>query len=160
MIVVSNSTPLIALSKISNLPLIQDLFGFIIIPQAVYQEVVTQAPTRPGAIEVRQASWIKTQVPKDQTKINYLLADLDRGEAEALVLAEELSANWILLDEAKARLVAEFLGLNYIGTVGLLLVAKRMGYIPAIRPLLDGLIANRFFLSQKIYQSLLIEAGE
>jgi uncharacterized protein len=159
-IVVSNSTPLIALSKISYLSLVQDLFGSITIPQAVYQEVVTQAPTRPGAIEIRQASWIKTQVAQDQTKINYLLADLERGEAETLVLAEELSANWVLLDEAKARLVAEFLDLNYIGTVGLLLVAKRMGYIPAIRPLLDELIANRFFLSQKIYQSLLTEAGE
>jgi predicted nucleic acid-binding protein len=49
---------------------------------------------------------------------------------------------------------------DLFGTVGLLLVAKRMGYIPAIRPLLDELIANRFFLSQKIYQSLLTEAGE
>lgn len=160
MIVVSNASPLIALSKIGRLSLLAELFGSITLPQAVYQEVATQAATRPGAIEIRQATWIKTQKPSDQTKINYLLADLDRGEAEALVLAEELSANWILLDEAKARLVAEYLGLNYIGTIGVLLLAKQLGLISALRPILDELRVNRFRISQRIYQSVLAEAGE
>lgn len=160
MIVVSNATPLIALAKIDRLDLLQELFGTILIPQAAYDEVVTHAPSRPGAAEVRQADWIHTQAPADQTKVNYLRADLDTGEAEALVLAEELDADWVLLDETKARFAAELLGLRFMGTVGLLLLAKRMGKIVAIRPLLDELRIKKFHLSEKVYQAVLQEAGE
>jgi predicted nucleic acid-binding protein len=159
-IVVSNATPLIALTKISRLDLLQELFGTILIPQAVYDEVVTHAARRPGAAEVRQAEWIYTQAPADRIKVDYLRADLDPGEAEAIVLAEELGADWVLLDETKARLAAELLGLRFTGTIGLLLLAKRMGKIPVIRPLLDELRMKKFHLSEKVYQAVLQQAGE
>lgn len=160
MIVVSNATPLIALAKIDQLLLLQSLFNTIHIPQAVYEEVVTKAPHRSGATEIRQASWIHTQIPIDRTKIDYLRTDLDPGEAETIVLAEELTADLVLLDETKARLAAQFLGLNFMGTVGVLLLAKRMGYVTIIRPLLDELKANKFYLSDRVYQAVLKQAGE
>jgi predicted nucleic acid-binding protein len=160
MIVVSNATPLIALARISRLALLRDLFGVILIPQAVYDEVATGAPTRPGAENVRQAEWIQARTLADHAEVDYLRADLDLGEAEVLVLAEESAAGLVLLDEPKARLAAELLGLRYVGTVGLLLLAKQTGRVTAIRPLLDDLRAKHFHLSDTVYRAVLERAGE
>jgi len=96
----------------------------------------------------------------DKNRVSYLRADLDSGEAEAIVLAEELSANWLLVDEPKARLAAQLLGLRFIGTVGLLVLAKQQGYIAEVRPLLDALTSQNFYLSQRIYQAVLKQAEE
>ncbi|MEA3349613.1 MAG: DUF3368 domain-containing protein [Chloroflexota bacterium] len=160
MIVVSDATPLIGLVKIGRLELLRELFDTIRIPGSVYAEVVTNARKRPGALEISQTAWIITQAPVDRTKVDYLRADLDAGEAAALVLAEELSADWILLDETKARLAADLLGLRYIGTIGLLLLAKRMGKVKMIRPLLDELREKKFYISDRVYQIALRHAGE
>ncbi|MBN1886733.1 MAG: DUF3368 domain-containing protein [Thermoflexales bacterium] len=160
MIVVSDATPLIALAKIGQINLLRSLFGKVYVPQAVYDEVVTHASHRPGADEVRQADWIEVCGPGDRTKVDYLQIDLDTGEAEALVLAEKLSANLVLVDETKARLAADTLKLKYIGTVGLLLLAKRRGLVPQIRPLIDELRAKKFRLSEKVYQAVLRRADE
>jgi len=96
---------------VRKLALLETLFETIRIPGSVYDEVVKDAKRRPGSLEVGQASWVVTQSPSDRIKVDYLRADLDVGEAEALVLAEELGADWILLDEIKARLAADLLGL-------------------------------------------------
>jgi len=159
-IVVSDATPLIALAKIHHLPLLRELFGILYVPQAVFDEVTVSAPTRPGANAVRRADWIQVRIPVDKSKVAYLRADLDPGEAEALVLAEELHADWVLIDEIKARLAAESLGIKYIGTVGLLLLAKQRGYVSAIKPLLDTLRSRKFYLSDRVYQGVLRQAGE
>lgn len=90
----------------------------------------------------------------------YLLADLDIGEAAALVLAQELNTDWILLDEIKARSIATRLGLRFTGTIGLLLLAKRQGKIPLLRPLLDQLRSHKFHLSDRVYAAVLQQAGE
>lgn len=160
MVVVSDATPLIALAKIGHLHILIELFGQVIIPQGVYDEVVTNAPNRPGSAEIATANWIHVQSPTDKTKVAYLRTDLDYGEAEALVLAEELSADWTLLDESKARFAADLIGLRYIGTVGLLLAAKRQGKLNTLRPLLDDLRSKNFHLSNRIYQTVLKQAGE
>lgn len=160
MIVVADATPLIALAKVGRLDLLPEVFGAIVVPQAVYDEVVTQAAGRHGAEDIRQASWIDVRGPADQVKVAYMRTDLDRGEAEALVLAEELKADWVLLDEAKARLAAQFLGLRYIGTLGLLLLAKRLGKVAELRPVLDELRARQFYIGEEIYRTVLAQAGE
>lgn len=160
MIVVSDATPLIALAKLHHLALLRELFGNLYIPQAVYDEITVSAPTRPGANAVRRADWLQVRIPADKSKVAYLRADLDPGEAEALVLAEELDADWVLIDEIKARLAAESLGIEYIGTVGLLLLAKQRGYVSAIKPLLDTLRSRKFHLSDRVYQGVLRQAGE
>ena len=82
------------------------------------------------------------------------------GEAEALVLAEELAADWIILDETKARLAANLIGLPYIGTIGILLLAKQLGKINELRPLLDELKSKKFYISDHVYHSVLKQAGE
>ena len=160
MIVVADATPLIGLARIDHLDLLLKLFNQIIIPQAVYDEVVTNAPQRPGADAIKQASWIQVKSVIDQNKVAYLRADLDPGEAESLVLAEELGADWLLIDEPKARLAAQLLGMRFIGTVGLLLLAKKRGHISQVQPLLEALMSQNFHLSQRIYQAVLEQAGE
>ena len=160
MIVVSDATPLIALAKIKHLEILAELFGRVVIPQSVYDEVVTKALNRVGASEVAKVDFFDIRSATDQSKVTYLLTNLDAGEAEALVLAEELSANFVLLDEKKARRVAEKIGLRYMGTVGLLLAAKNKRKIKKLRPLLDELLANDFYLDEKLYERVLKQAGE
>jgi len=91
--VVSNSTPLIALARISRLDLLRDIFDSIIILHAVYQEVVLEGAGRPGMREVKAAPWIKTIEVQNHLAVALLKTDLDAGEAEAVVLAKEIGAS-------------------------------------------------------------------
>ncbi len=159
-IVVSDATPLIALAKIGQLSWLPDLFGEVLVPEAVYTEIVVAGAGRSGAAEIQAASWIRMETVADRTKVNYLLTQLDIGEAEAIVLAQEKQADWLLVDENKARTIAQRLGLQMIGTVGLLLLAKQQGKIPAVRPLLDALRSHQFRLSQKVYELVLKQTNE
>ena len=85
---------------------------------------------------------------------------MDVGEAETIVLARELGADWVLMDEKKGRRKLTQLGLNKIGTVGLLLKARQMGLVPAIRPDLERLHRQGFSLSRAIINAVLQQAGE
>jgi len=90
-------------------------------PQAVWREVVLEGGTRPGAQEVARASWIQIQeIIASGTMMPLLLAELDEGEAESIALAIEIKADVILLDERDARRVARSMGLQVLGTVGIL----------------------------------------
>ena len=109
--VVSNSGPLISLAAIGRLDLLQAVFGKIIIPQAVYDEVVVHAAGEPGSREVSAAGWIEIVRVRDRLAVDLLREVLDAGESEAIVLARELSARWALLDDASARRKARVLGI-------------------------------------------------
>lgn len=160
LIVVSDATPLIALAKIGQLSWLPDLFGEVLVPGAVYSEIVVAGAGRSGAAEIQSATWLRTEAVVDRTRVNYLLTQLDIGEAESIVLAQEKQADWLLIDENKARAIAQRLGLRMIGTVGLLLLAKQQGKISMIRPLLDALRSQQFHLSQKVYEMMLKQANE
>ena len=94
-IIVSNSTPLIALARIGSLDLLKSLFTTITIPQTVYHEVVTSGPTRPSAQAVGAANWIVTRAVTNRRAVTQLMnsASLDRGESEAILIALELKAS-------------------------------------------------------------------
>ncbi|GAB4581390.1 MAG: DUF3368 domain-containing protein [Anaerolineales bacterium] len=160
MIVVSNSTPLIGLSRIRHLHLLQELFGEILIPDGVYNETVRSASELPGAKLINAANWIKILLVEDKTGVEYLRLDLDNGEAEAIVLAQEQKADLVLIDETKARLAAHHLKIPFMGTVGVLILAKRAGKIESVRPLMDALRQQTFYLSDQIYHSVLHQVGE
>ena len=85
---------------------------------------------------------------------------LGDGEREALALAIELRADWIILDDLPARRSAQAASLNVIGTLGMLVAAKRAGLLQSIRPDLDALVRTSFFLSPQLYEQLLQAAGE
>jgi predicted nucleic acid-binding protein len=140
MIVVSNTTPLIGLATIQRFDLLQQLFGEIYIAQAVYDEAVVAGREAGGAKrEVSAATWIKTIDVKDRLAVEVLLDELDLGEAETIVLAREIGADWVLMDEKKGRRKLAQLGLQKIGTIGILLKAKQVGLLSAVRPEIERL---------------------
>ena len=151
MIVVSNTTPLIGLASIQRFELLREIFGELIIAQAVYDEAVVAGREVGGAKrEVSTASWIRTINVKDRLAVDVLLDELDLGEAETIVLARELGADWVLMDEKKGRRKLTQMGLQKIGTLGILLKAKQVGLIPALRPELDLLRQRGFGVSQGV----------
>ena len=160
--VVSNASVLIGLSSIDRLDLLSERFpGGILLPPMVWTEVVEQGQGRPGARQVAEAAWISVQ-PLTATDLAQLLrSELEAGEAEAIALASELKADVVLLDELDARRAASRLGLSVLGTVGVLIWAKRTGKLPTLRQALDDLQnIGKFRLSQALYQKALQEVGE
>jgi len=151
--VVSNSTPLIALSRIHRFSLLNDYFGAVLIPQEVYEEVVTRGGDLYGAEEVASAEWIKVEDVKNRIAVDSLSIALDKGEAEAIVLAKEKDG-MLIIDEGDGRRTAESLGLKITGTVGILLLASFDGKLDFKRAL-DELIAVGFRLSEKEYKRIL-----
>ncbi len=95
----------------------------------------------------------------DYSSKNYLI-DLDKGEAETIILAEELQADIVLIDEKFARGFAEIRGLILSGSLGVLLEAKKRGIISQVKPLIEKMLANRRYLSEKIILDLLKSADE
>jgi predicted nucleic acid-binding protein len=161
MTVVSNTTPLIGLASIQKFELLKQLFGEIHIPQAVYNEAVVKGHEEGGAKnEVSEASWIKVVSVKDKLAVKVLLDELDDGEAETIILAEELAADWVLMDERKGRRKLAELGIQKIGTVGILLKAKKIGLLEEIKPYLFRLRERGFSISQYVIDVVIEQAGE
>lgn len=119
--VVSNSTPLIALAAINRFYIFQELFGKIYIPTAVYDEIVTVGKGRAGSNELESAVWITCCSVNNLSLVNFLNTSLDAGEAEAIALSQELTADLLLIDDKAGCYMAESVGIPITGTVGLLL---------------------------------------
>jgi len=162
--VVSDASVLICLGALRQLQLLRDLFQEVRVPDAVWREVTVSAGTRPGAQETIQAAqqgWLKVQAPGNHALVKSLQSTLDAGEAEAIALAAELGASFLLMDESEGRSEARSLGVPVTGTVGVLLRAKQTGAVPAVKPLLSTLIAqHNFRLSRPLYEQVLQQVGE
>ena len=160
MIVVSDSTILIGLAKIGQLDLLKEVFQMIYVPEEVFREVTDQGLNKPGAQIIRETAWIKAKPVKDRTQVNLLMASLDRGEAEVLILSKEMNAELILLDEEKARKSAVIAGFNVMGLLGMLVLAKELGLLDEIKPLIEELRRKKFRISDVIIAEALKQAGE
>ncbi len=161
MIVIADSSILIALSAIGELDLLRHRFGEIIVPDAVWKETVDDASEYPGAVNIRASSWIKVKAIQDSPLKDMLQRELDIGEAEVLELAIDLKADVVLLDEKEAREVAERLGLKPLGVIGILFWAKKKGLIKNLKATLDELKTKvSFWISPDLYTKILKEAGE
>ncbi len=160
--VISNASVLIGLSSIGMLFLLRERFTEgILVPEAVWREVVDEGAERSGAQEVSAANWIKVQKVKDKGMVRLLRVELDEGEAETIALAHEMNANLVLLDERDARRAAMQMGLKVLGTVGILLWGKQMGKFVSLWEQLDALrVQGKFRISQRLYDRVLQEAGE
>ena len=130
--VVSDSSPLIHLGKIGLLDLLSERFGRIWVPRAVWQEAVEEGGDEPDAEAIAAASWIEVQDVPCSPLLTTLLALLDKGEAEAIVLAMEMGADLVLLDESDARRIAELYHLRKTGVLGVLIKAKQQGKIQSL----------------------------
>jgi len=160
--VVANSSVLIALSAIGRLTLLSQRFPQgVLIPQAVWQEVVETGKGKPGSEEVSSVSWITVHEVRDKGLVALLCAEVDEGEAEAVALARERQIPVVLLDEKDARRVAQRLSLQVLGTVGILIWARRVGAVVSLRDQLDSLQSRgKFRLSESVYQEALRSVGE
>jgi len=158
--IVCDSTALIGLAKIGNLELLENIFGEIFVPNAVFVEVVDRGKGRPGTKEVQDARWIRKRSVKDNRTVEMLVAEMGRGEAEVLVLGKELNANWLILDDERARNSAQSAEFHIIGLGGILLLAKQLGFIPAVKPLLDQLESKNFRLGIRVRKEILKKANE
>jgi predicted nucleic acid-binding protein len=154
--VVSNTGPLIALAQIDQFDLLRRLFGKIIIPLAVRAEIQDEI----SVAALTAADWITVQPAQDTLAAQLLREELDAGESEAIILAKELDADLVLIDERAATRKARALGLRVIGTLGVLLLGKRTNHLPTIKPLLDNLREHDFRMSAALYAQVLRDAGE
>ncbi|MEM1041111.1 MAG: DUF3368 domain-containing protein [Bacteroidota bacterium] len=146
-LVVTDTSCLIALDRIGQINLLPALFT-VHAPPAVVEEFGSRPP------------WLLVE-EADAARVEVLMQHVDRGEAEAIALAESYDDVQLLIDEKKGRRVARELGLSVTGTAGLLLAAKAAGRIAEVRPLLDALIrAHGFRLSKRHYEQVLHAAGE
>jgi len=161
---VSDSSPLIHLAKIEALELISRLYSRILIPPAVWREVVEESDGRPGAVEMEKAvaaGWMVKQAAKNETLVVALRQTLDNGEAEAVALATELHPESVLLDDKLARQMARRLGVVVTGTIGVLLRAKQLGLIVELRPLIARLQSEGgYYIDPGLIEKALLAAGE
>lgn len=161
MIVVCNATPLIALAAVGRLDLLRALYGEILIPEAVFREVVVVGSGEAGEREVSTAIWIKRHTVRNSALVKALELELDAGEAEAIALAVEQAAGLVLLDERRGRHAASRLELTVAGTLGVLIAAKDRGLLTSMRPLLDALRTQAgFWIGDELYAAVLRAAGE
>ena len=158
-LVITNTTPIITLALIDHLDILQQLYGNILIPPAVRDEVLAGGIRNIGISQFQAANWIKLTPLQDPRRAD-LLSDLDRGEAEVIALAQELQADRVIIDERLARRHARRLGLTLTGTLGILLKARQQKLVPEIAPLIRIMQQNGIWLSATVIAEVLRLAGE
>ncbi|MFL6194382.1 MAG: DUF3368 domain-containing protein [Thermoanaerobaculia bacterium] len=158
--IVCNTGPLIALAMVGHLDLLHKLYQHVFVPEAVLQEVSAAGGERIGAPEIASASWLQ-RVPGGLVVEPLLAKELGSGEAEVIAAARQLGARLVLLDERRARRIAEqAYGFRVKGSAGILVAAKRAGLIPSVRPLLEQMKARGYYLSERLVGRAIEEAGE
>jgi len=159
-IVVSDASPLIGLAAVGHLDLLRRLYGEVMIPAAVHQEL-TASSKAPGSTEIDSASWVQAQAVQNRSLVDALSLHLDLGEAEAIALAVEVDAELLLMDERRGRSAAVRLGRRVVGVLGVLIEAKRSGHLPAVGPVMEALsVQAGFRVSERLRRQVLEAAGE
>jgi predicted nucleic acid-binding protein len=155
-IVVSDASVVINLSRIGRLGLLREIYGRVVVPLAVAGEVERGA----AGLLAAEASWIEVTSIKRRGLVDELAEGLDPGECEAIALAVEMRADFLLIDENLGRAAALRLGLRITGLLGVLLVAKQRHLIVAVAPNIRALVAEVFWLSDEVIARVLRQAGE
>lgn len=156
MIVVSDASPIINLVVVGRLELLRTMFGRIIIPETVFEEITVNGLDMPGADEVRSADWIEVKTCINTALVHAFKLQVDAGEAEAIALSIELSPDLLLIDERLGRQLAKKFDLPIIGLLGVLKLAKEQGKIDSMVEILNELINEAGFrISKPLYDMIL-----
>lgn len=158
MIIICDSSPLIALSIIDQLDLLDTLFGEVYVPASVFSEVAFVSKPEAHRIEM----WAKGKVvsaTNEPLKQSFSMV-LDEGESEAMTLYFEKKADYLLIDEKKGRKIATYNHIRIVGSLGILLLSKRKGLISSVTPFLDLLQQSYIRISDDLYYKTLELAGE
>lgn len=155
--VICNTTPLIALSSIESLGLLNDIYGEVFIPEAVLREI-----EQGGGIAVpdlRAKGWVEV-IPDIKTYENSLLYQLDIGERQVVLSALQRSMDLVLIDDRVARNIAEVLGLKVKGTLGVLVEAKRRNLIKSFRARAMEMRNNGIYFSERLIDEIAMQINE
>ena len=155
--VIVNSTPVIGLANIGKLDVLRQMYGTLTIPQAVFDEI--KSPSVQRQVNANR-DWIRVEQINDISQKQMYRAKLHAGEVEVMILAQEKKADLVILDDNAAKKTAKFLGLRVIGTLGILVLAKKRGYIKEVSPVLDALKRDGFFVSDDLCNLVLRQADE
>jgi len=151
--IITNTTPILSLLKIDKLNLLKRLYGGVTVPNAVYEEI-EKGKHKSYYKDLKQVDWITIEHIKNPDSLTFFV-DLDKGEAEVLILAKEQNADLVILDEIMGRRYAKQLELNLTGTLGVLLKAKKKGIISSIREILKELTEKGTWLNPKLIKKLI-----
>ena len=155
MILIADSSALIALAIVDTLEILEKLFGEVYVPRSVYEEISQE--NKPESYKL--ANYCKDRVLNTQSNVNYNIS-LGKGESEAIALYTEINADFLLCDDKKAKKFAQSFGLNVIGSLGILIKAKEAGLIDKISPHIETLKRSRIFIDDRTYTLILKMAGE
>lgn len=150
-IVVSDSGPIFYLAILDKLNLLVELFEEIYIPNAVWIEITRVQSTEyyPKIID-----FFKDKI-KEISGFNDLIFVMDYGESESVILYKNINASFLLIDDKKARSIAENFDIQCIGTIGILSTSREKGLITELRPLFENLLKNKRFYSLGLLNSIL-----
>jgi predicted nucleic acid-binding protein len=156
---VVDASPLIFLASIDQLVLLKRLAGEVIVPAAVLHEVLAAKDLHPELAALGSAAWLRVE-PDRSLPEEVAAWDLGAGEAQVLALALHHPSCEAVLDDLQARRCARDLGIPVLGTLGVILRAKRRGDIVAARPLVEELLRQGLYLSESLVRAALAEVEE
>lgn len=159
MSMVADSGPILSFARADRLELLHQIVGELMIPDAVYDDIVVRGAGKPGSQDVQQSSWIRRLSVRDRAFVAQLPSKLHLGEREAIALAKEQNTP-LLVDEREARREAPCHGVTAVGSLQVLKEAKDRGIIPEVKPVLDDLIAAGMYVSDALCQTFIQEMGE
>ncbi len=161
MIAVADSSPLIILAKLDCFDLLQNLYSDLYISGEVYSEVVVTGAGLPGSIKVADSEWVKVKPISNRSNLAALRKNsvLGVGELSTIVLAEELGAQTVLLDDYKARTLTKAEGLHVRGTVGILEALYQQQYLVDLREAFQKLLLNEVYIDRKLLNRRLESLG-
>jgi predicted nucleic acid-binding protein len=155
-VIVSDAGPLIVLLKTNKLFILKDLFGAVKVPAAVYAEITVKEQEKAAFSKIDWLSSVKIKKDNDYKLLEELV---DRGEAEAIILAKQLKLP-LLADDAKARKYASLLNVEVMGTLGLLKLAKNRGVLSSVKKAIMEMLAEGYYIDSRLIIKLLEDVGE
>ena len=157
---ITDTSPLIFLSRLNRLDLLRREADEIVAPSAVLREIAEYRDEAAAQVAEAREIWLRERSAQDLNLLAILRTELGDGEAEAIALALETGAARVVLDDLDGRRLADRLGLRPVGTLGLLLAAKLRGEIPTLRHEIDRLRRAGFRASPALVEAILRSAGE
>lgn len=158
--VVVNTTPLIALSRVGQLGILKKVYGEVIIPEAVYRELSIKEDSVCKRAVDSSLDWIRVDKIKNQMAKSMYKTQLHDGEVEVMILAKEITADVVIIDDANAKKHAKYLELPVTGTLGVLIKAKKEGYVGELKPILQQMVECGIYISQGLIEWCLKQTGE
>jgi len=156
---VADAAPLIFLAKLRHLELLRLNADEVLVPTEVLKEIAAKQDEAAEEVSKRLEGWLK-ECTVTRPDLMQLLIDMDEGERSVLAQALQEGIDSVVLDDMEVRLIARRLGLKPIGTVGLLIIARRRGLLDSLKAELDRLKALGFWLSEELYREALKTVGE